>query len=188
VNCSAAEALLIARSLDQDQRERLKGYVAGLTSRLSAVADLKEYLRLFRHEPGGCPFLDRDICGVYPVRPVSCRALLSTKTSRWCAADFSELPPAEKSAFIEGLDRTAVAFPMHYLASSQEAGQALETQMLLQTAREFGCTLYGSMPALVYLFSECALLESFPGGADAVLAVAASAGLDSPFVLQVDTL
>jgi hypothetical protein len=114
--------------------------------------------------------------------------LLSTKVSSWCAADFSALPATEKHAFVESLDREAVAFPMHYLACTQKTGQTLEAQTLMQLMQEFGFSLYGSMPVLVFLFLECALLESIDKGADAVLSTTASAGLDSPFLLQVDTL
>jgi Fe-S-cluster containining protein len=188
VNCTAAEALLVARALDQQQTENLKGYVAHLKERLGDAVDLKGYLRLHRKELGGCPFLDNGSCGVYSVRPISCRALLSSKESHWCAVDFSELSSAEKLAYMESLDREAVAFPMHYLACTQDSGQKLESQLSLQMLKEFGCSLYGSMPVLVYLFKECSLIDSFQKDADALRAVAASAGLDSPFLLQVDTL
>jgi Fe-S-cluster containining protein len=159
VNCTAAEALLIAQALDQEQSEKLKDYVARLKVLVGDAVDLKGYLRLHRKELGGCPFLDGGICGVYSVRPISCRALLSTKVNRWCAADFSELPPAEKLAFIESLDRKAVAFPMHYLACTQDAAQKLEAQASMQMVKEFGFSLSGSMPVLVYLFKECRLID-----------------------------
>jgi hypothetical protein len=77
---------------------------------------------------------------------------------------------------------------MHYLASSQDAGQQLEAQTSLQMLKEFGFSLYGNMPVLVYLFTAYDLSESFAKGADSVLAVAVSAGLDSPFLLQVEKL
>ena len=188
VNCTAAEAVRIARALDQQQAEKLKGYVARLKARVGDAGDLKGYLRLHRKELGGCPFLDNGSCGIYSVRPISCRALLSTKVSRWCAVDFSELSSAGKLAYLESLDRAAVAFPMHYLACTQESGQKLEAQLSLQMLKEFGFSLYGSMPALVYLFKEWRLFDSLQKDADALLAVAASAGLDSPYLLQVETL
>ena len=188
VNCTAAEAVRIARELDQQQAANLNGYVARLKTRISEAADLKGYLRLHRKELGGCPFLDNDSCGIYSARPISCRALLSSKESRWCAADFSEINPAEKLAYRESLDRAAVAFPLHYLACTQDAGQKLEAQASLQMLKEFGFSLSGSMPVLVYLFKEWSLLDSLQKDAVALLAVAASAGLDSPFLLQVDPL
>jgi Fe-S-cluster containining protein len=188
VNCTAAEALLIARALDEEQQEKLEIYIENLKKRVVEAADLKGYLRLHRKELRGCPFLVDGSCGVYSVRPFSCRALLSTKESHWCAADFSEVTSTEKMAFIESLDRAAVAFPMHYLASTQDTGQKLEAQSSLQMATEFGFSLYGSMPVLVYLFTKDILGDSFGNGADTVLAVAAHAGLDNPFLLQVEKL
>lgn len=188
VNCTAAEALLVARTLDEKQQGRLKSYVERLKGAVGEAADLRSYLRLHRKELGGCPFLDDGICGVYHARPFSCRALLSTRESRWCGADFSKMKADEKQAFVESLDRSAVAFPMHYLASTQNAGRELEMQASMQTTKVFGFSLYGSMPALVHLFAEYSLLDALGKGADAVLAVAASAGLDSPFVLQVEKL
>jgi len=188
VNCTAAEALLIARSLDREQQEKLKDYVARLKGKVSEAVELKDYLRLHRKELGGCPFLDEGSCGIYPVRPISCRALLATKESRWCGVDFSELTAAEKLAFVESLDRTAVAFPLHYLACTQDAGQQLEAQLSLQMLQEYGFSLYGSMPVLVYLFTEHDLASSFDKEAGAVLAAAAAAGLANPFLLQVETL
>lgn len=188
VNCTAAEALLIARALTTQQRKKLKRYIQNLKMLLAGVADLKGYLRLHRKELGGCPFLADGICGVYSVRPLSCRALLSTRESRWCGVDFSETSSAEKLAFMESLDRRAVAFPMHYLACSQDTGQKLEAQASLRMLQESGFSLYGNLPALVSLFSEHNLLDNLGKGADTALAVAAAAGLDSPFLLQVETL
>jgi len=172
VNCTAAEALLIARSLDREQQEKLKNYVARLKGKVSEAVALKDYLRLHRKELGGCPFLAEDVCGIYPVRPISCRALLATKESRWCGVDFSELTAAEKQAFVESLDRKAVAFPLHYLACTQDAGQKLEAQLSLQLLQEYGFSLYGSMPVLVCLFRGYDLSNLLPKGADTVLSSA----------------
>jgi Fe-S-cluster containining protein len=188
VNCTAGEALLIAAALTAEQKAALAGYAKKLANKLGGLSDMKSYLRLHRKELAGCPFLEDGICGVYAVRPISCRALLATKESHWCGVDFSELSSSDKLAFMESLDRKAVAFPMHYLASSQDAGQQLEAQTSLQMLKEFGFSLYGNMPVLVYLFTAYDLSESFAKGADSVLAVAVSAGLDSPFLLQVEKL
>jgi hypothetical protein len=188
VNCSAAEAFLMAAALSEQQKRAVAVYVAKLKEKTSGIADLKGYLSLHRKELGGCPFLDEGICGVYPVRPISCRALLSTKESRWCGVDFSELTSAEKLAFVESLDPTAAAFPMHYLACTRNAGQQLEAQLSLQMLQEYGFSLYGNMPVLVYLFTEYDLFDSFGKGADNVMAAAAAAGLASSFLLQVETL
>lgn len=188
VNCTAGEALLIAGALDTQQQKKLKGYIEKLKGLLAGAVDLKGYLRLHRKELGGCPFLADGICGIYSARPLSCRALLSTRESRWCGVDFSETSSAEKLAFMENLDRAAVAFPLHYLACTQDTGQKLEAQASLRMLHDFDFSLYGNLPALVCLFSEYNLLDSLGKGADTALAVAAAAGLDSPFLLQVETL
>lgn len=188
VNCTAAEALRLAGGLAEQQRERLRAYVARLKELVGGTANLKDYLRLHRQQLGGCPFLENGNCGVYPFRPLSCRALLSTRESRWCGVDFSSLSAAEKEAFLESLDRSVVAFPMHYLASVQETGRGLEMQAAMELTREFGFSLYGSMPVLVHLFSDLGLADGFAEGADAVMAIAAAAGFHSPFLLQVETL
>jgi Fe-S-cluster containining protein len=188
VNCTAAEALRIADTLSAQQQQTLCGYIHTLKEEIRTITGLKEYLRLHRKELGGCPFLDNDCCGVYPQRPLSCRALLASKESRWCSVDFSEIPAPEKLAFMESLDRPAVAFPMHYLACTQDTGQKLEAEASLQMLREYGFSLYGCMPVLVYLFSACNLADDLAKGAAAVLETAAAAGLDSPFLLQVEKL
>lgn len=188
VNCTAAEAFLVAAALSEQQQKALVVFVEKLKDKIRGIADLTSYLQMHRKELGGCPFLDNGNCGVYSVRPISCRALLSTKESRWCGVDFSELSSAEKLAFVESLDRPAVALPMHYLACTRDTGQQLEAQAALQMLKEFGFSLYGNLPVLACLFTGYDLLDSLGEGADTVLAVAAAAGLDNPFLLQVETL
>lgn len=188
VNCTATEALLISRSLVKSQLEALCRYIWRLKEKLAAVTDMKNYLRIHRKELGGCPFLDNSICTIYDNRALSCRSLLSTKESRWCAADFSELGQEEKQAFMESLDRPNVAFPMHYLAATQNLAQGLENQLAMLMMQQSGLAIYGSMPLLVYLFSEHELSEAIEGGADSVRALAASTGFDNPFILRVETL
>lgn len=188
VNCTAAEALRVAETLTDQQRQALSVYIDKLIAKIRTIEELKGYLRMHRKELAGCPFLDHGSCGVYPGRPLSCRALLATRERRWCAVDFSEISTAEKMAFIESLDRSAVAFPMHYLAATQDAGQKLEAQASLQMLHEFGFSLSGNLPVLAHLFIAYDLGNSLDQGADAVLAVASSAGLDSPFLLQIETL
>lgn len=188
VNCTAGEALLIAAAVSPQQKKSLAGYVTSLKNIINGIADMKSYLYLHRKELGGCPFLADGICGIYAVRPLSCRALLATKESRWCGVDFSELPSADKQAFVESLDRKAVAFPLHYLACTQDTAQKLEAQASLRMLQEFGFSLSGNLPVLVYLFSEHDLSGSLGKGADTALAVAAAAGLDSQLLLQVEIL
>ncbi len=188
VNCTAAEALLVAGALDKAQKSSLNGYIEQLRELAGGISEFREYLRLYRRDLGGCPFLVGSSCGIYAARPISCRALLATRESFWCGVDFGSLDAAEKQLFIESLDRTVTAFPLHYLAATRDAGQNLEAQASLQMLKEFGFSLYGSMPLLVYLFTECALLESIEAGADAVLRSAAASGFDNPFFLQIEKL
>jgi Fe-S-cluster containining protein len=186
VNCTACEALLISKQLTEGQSRKLAAYIHGFKQKLPLITSLKNYLKLHRQELGGCPFLENGECGVYEARPLSCRSLLSTKESHWCGADFSELTSAGKQAFVESLDRSAVAFPMHYLAASQDAGRKLEMHAAMQMTKEFGFSLYGSMPVLVYLFKEYDLTDSIEKGADTLLELAASVGFDSQFIFQVE--
>lgn len=188
VNCTVAEAFIIGKVIDKSQQEKLASYVEKLKGVAGKAVSLKDYLRLHRKELSGCPFLEEGICSIYSVRPISCRSLLATQESRWCGVDFSEIPSTQKLAFMESLDRKAVAFPMHYLACTQDAGQKLEIQLSLQMLNGFGFSIYGSMPVLVCLFTKHNVFESFGKGADAVMAVVATAGLANPFLLQVETL
>lgn len=189
VNCTLPEALLIATSLDELQAARVDAHVERLRLLLSGITELKEYLRLYRREMGGCPLLAEDgACGAYAVRPLSCRALLATRESHWCGIDFATLTPAEKQEFVAGLDRPATAFPMHYLATTQDAGRELEVQATMQSLRSCGLSMYGNMPVLVHLINSCGLLEAVAAGQPAVMAVTARAGLDNPLLLETGTL
>jgi Fe-S-cluster containining protein len=188
VNCTAPEALLISSYLDDTRKNALLDYIGRFKEKVTGVSDLKSYLRLHRQELGYCPFLEEGICGIYATRPISCRSLLSTKESRWCGADFSELDQGTKESFINSLDRSQVAFPMHYLAATQQAGQSLENQLSMRMMQDFHLSLYGSMPVLVHLFAECNLMEAIASGADAVRSLISAKGFESPFILQVDTL
>lgn len=189
VNCTLAEALLLADSLDESQSVRVNDYAERLKSMLAGITDLKEYLQLHRREMGGCPLLGAGgACGAYAVRPLSCRALLATRESRWCGVDFAALTPAEKQEFVAGLDRSAVAFPMHYLAATQSAGRELEVQATMLLLKNCGLSIYGNMPVLVHLLQEHDLLEAVAAGRSAVTEVITAAGLDNPLLLEIGTL
>lgn len=187
VNCTLTEAVTIAATLDERQSSLVDAYVARLRELLAGAAELKDYLRIHRHSSGGCPLLERDgSCGVYAVRPLSCRALLATMESRWCSADFAELTPAEKQSFVEGLDREVVAFPMHYLAASQGAGIGLEQQVSRRLGETFGFSAYGNMPVMVHLVMRHDLARVAIAGRRAVLDLLAGVGLDNPLLLQLE--
>jgi hypothetical protein len=155
---------------------------------LPAAADLKSWLGLHRTVIGSCPFLEADgACGVYTVRPFSCRALLSTKESRWCGADFSVLGSEEKRTFVASLDLTVVAFPMHYVRVTQELGQELEALAAQRMREQFGFSLYGNFPVLAHLEREHRLSTVFPAGREAVEQLLTREGLNHPFLATLDS-
>lgn len=188
VNCTGPEALAIGKMLNEQQLHALDEYIYRFRHGIESVVDFKSYLSLHRSGLGNCPFLAEGLCSIYSVRPVSCRSLLSTRESFWCGADFSLLDRETKDLFIQSLDRSRVAFPMHYLAATQQAGQFCEDQISIQMMHTFHLSLSGSMPALVYLFARCRLLEAVDEGVDAVMAVVRGSGLENPLILQIETL
>lgn len=188
VNCTFAEALLIAESLDEQQSQSIDSYVKLLLERVPLAADLKEYLRMHRREMGGCPFLVRGVCGIYRARPVSCRSLLATLDSKWCGVDFSELSEDEKQRFMGSLDRTVTAFPMHYLAATQEVGAEMERLTTAQMARTFGFALYGNMPVLVHLISRHGIVDALAEGRERVEALVRAALPDNRFLVEIGVL
>ncbi len=187
VNCTLTEAVAIAATLDEGQSSGVDDYVARLRELLADAGDLKGYLRMHRHSSGGCPLLQGDgACGIYAVRPLSCRALLSTRESRWCSADFAALAPDEKRAFVESLDREVVSFPMHYLAASRDAATGLENRLSSRMAEAFGFPVYGNMPVLVHLVKRYDLARVVSAGRGAVAELLGRVGLDNPLLLQLD--
>lgn len=187
VNCTFTEALRVADSLDERLAERVRLHAPRLLERMQGVTDLKEFLKIHRNEIGPCPFLDEDgSCGVYEVRPFTCRALLATRESRWCSADFSKISSEEKQAFVESLDREVVSFPMHYAALPQELGRELESMTARRTADCFGVSLYGTLPFLVYLQLEHGLADIVAKGYEAVAAFLHSREFAHPFLVSCD--
>jgi Fe-S-cluster containining protein len=187
VNCTFFEAQLLAERLDEALLQRVDRYTERLKELLTGVTSLKDYLRRHRQESGGCPLLGADgACRAYGIRPLSCRALLATRESRWCGIDFAELTAAEKEAFVASLDRTVTAFPLHYLAAAQDAGRELERQSLLEMAKESGFSLYGNMPVMVHLAGRWGLAAAVAAGATATRELLQRAGLDHPLLLQLE--
>ena len=187
VNCTLPEAMVVAAALTDSQVERLAAHVARLPAVAASSSDLKEYLRRQRQELGACPFLEDDgRCGVYPARPLSCRALLSTREPHWCGIDFATLSSAEKQEFMAGLDRSIVAFPLHYVAATREQGQLRESDLAGAMTGRFGFYLYGNLPALVYLERQHRLGEAVAAGRETTMSLLTAAGLDHPFLVTVD--
>jgi hypothetical protein len=186
VHAGFAEALAVARHLDQAQKKAVESYATKLGELVQGVADLKGYLRLHRQEMGFCPFLDdAGACSVYQVRPLSCRSLISTRESVWCGTDFSRIGAAERDAFVESLDREVVAFPSHYVAVLQETGKELEGAGTKRMSALFGFALYGNLGVLIHLIDRYRLLEAcLEGRAEAAGAIA-EAGFAHPLLVTV---
>jgi len=187
VNCTFPEALRISANLSEPRAARVREHASRLLTHVREVTDLKSYLRLHRQKIGSCPFLDdAGSCGIYRERPFSCRALLSTRESRWCGLDFARLSSDEKRAFVESLDRSVTSFPLHYVAATQEQGQALETEAAENMASRFGFSLYGNLPYLVHLERELQLSKIIPQGFEITMSFLDQNGLLNPFLLTLD--
>lgn len=186
VNCTLTEAQLIAPGLDEEQAGRVRAYALRLAQLAGECgSDLKGFLQRQRREMGACPLLDREgSCSVYDLRPLSCRALLATRESRWCGADFGMMAAEEKQAFLAGLDQSVAAFPLHYAAATRDSGQELEQQELERMRQRYGCSLYGNLPLFVHLLREHGLSEALQNGAPAVEQVLLSSGLYHPLLMS----
>lgn len=146
VNCTFAEAAVIAGDLSDGQRHMVMERLPLLEAVSAAATTLKGFLQLYRDRSGACPFLDeQQCCTIYLSRPLSCRALLSTRPAAWCGVDFATLHPLEKKAFLSSLDAAVVAYPSHYLAASQEQGARLERGMADWLERQRGVRLGGNL-------------------------------------------
>lgn len=169
VNSTFPEAMLALSALSTQQTDRLKAQVPYLRKAAECSNDLKQWLTNYRNLAGPCPFLASDgSCGIYAVRPLSCRSLISTKAPSWCTTDFSELSSAEKQTYMASLDRTVVAFPTHYAATPQEIGRELEEATLRQTETVYGFSLIGLFPWLIWLEQEYSISTRLSDGAEAL--------------------
>ena len=183
VNCTFTEALAVSGALADRHAAALAHHAMEIRAAAFSAPDFPSFLRA-RRTLGGCPFLDGDgACGVYGQRPFSCRSLLATRESRWCGADFSTLSREEKQAFVESLDQTVVAFPMHYVKSTQDLGQDFEQCAANRMAETFSFSLYGNLPILVFLEREHRLSETAARGMDAVRELVERAGCNHPFLV-----
>lgn len=183
VNCTATEAIAIARVVTPEQQARLQAAIPVIAKCAQEAGSLKDWLKSYRDQAGPCPFLEQDgSCGVYQQRPLSCRSLLSTREPHWCTADFGALSHEQKQQFMEQLDRSVVAFPTHYAATLQELAQELELAHLREMEQDYGCSLLGNLPWLVWLALEHQLDELLMSGGAAVRSYLAEHGLDSPYL------
>lgn len=187
VHTGFVEALTVARQLNETQEKAVDAYALKLRDLVKGVTELPGYLRLHRKEMGFCPLLnDAGECSVYPVRPLTCRSLISTRESVWCGADFTTFAPAERDAFITALDRKVVAFPSQYVAVLQESGRELEDATAKRMRRTLGFSLYGNLGVLVHLIRNHGLAESCLNGPAEVADVIAAAGFGNPLLLTIE--
>ncbi|GFO55946.1 zinc/iron-chelating domain-containing protein [Geomonas sp. Red276] len=186
VHTGFAEALAVAAELGEAQAGAIDAYAVKLRELVQGVSELPHYLRLHRQQIGFCPLLNEaGECSVYPVRPITCRSLISTKESGWCGTDFSQLTPSDRDAFIASLDRKVVAFPSHYVAVLQESGKEFEEAGAKRMRTLLGFALYGNLGILVHLIRRHGLVEAaLKGGTEAAEAVA-RAGFDNPLLVSV---
>lgn len=186
VNCTFPEAVLIASALSSSQAEQVQSRAVVLQSIATQASSLKEWLSCYRQQAGSCPFLDQaGACGIYPVRPLSCRSLLATQAPHWCSTDFSALSSPEKQQFMESLDQSAVTFPTHYASTPQEIGRELEEATLRQMETVYDFAILGSLPWLVWLELEYGLSSRLPGGRQEVHNYLESQGLLNHFLVVI---
>ncbi|MDY0189445.1 MAG: YkgJ family cysteine cluster protein [Desulfuromonas sp.] len=186
VHCLYTEAIDIAQTLDAQQTQQITDYAMALQQLAQSTADLKTFLRHSRDQLGNCPFLDtQNRCSIYRLRPLACRALLSTKEPHYCELDFATLNSAEKQEFMASLDRSAVNFPTHYLAAPQRWGSEAEQLQHAAMLKSFGIAISGSLPYLVFIEQRYTLSKIIVQGATATLNFLSQHQLDIPLLLQV---
>ena len=188
VHATFPEAAVIAGQLSRKQTTQLSTYISRLKQALSATSNLKSYLKSHRQSVGPCPFLDGwNNCSIYPIRPLSCRALLSTRPADWCTVDFSELDKWDKLAYESSLDRQVVAWPSHFVAATQNFGRTFEDQLIETMQREKGWALSGNLCAMVWLEQKYQLGQGGNCTARQATEVLAAEGLDHEFLLCLST-
>jgi len=158
VHATFPEAVAVASQLSAGQSAELMNYIARIKKAHKNWGSLKCYLKEHRQKLGPCPFLNKaGSCSIYNVRPLACRALLSTRPPAWCTVDFSELDSWDKQAYESSLDLQTVAWPTHYVAATQDFGQELEKTLLEEMLKEKGWALSGNFAIMVWLEQRCHL-------------------------------
>lgn len=185
VHATYPESVAVAKVLTEPQQIRLTEYIASLKAVLPELTSLKKYLKKHRQELGPCPFLNvQGSCSIYPVRPLSCRALLSTRPAAWCTVDFSELNEWDKQAYISSLDRQTVAWPTHYVAATQDFGRELESHLLESMQRSRNWCLSGNFAVMVWIEQSTRLSQKHTATTDQVREMLSSSGVFNPLLLD----
>lgn len=186
VQSTLIEALLVAADLDAAQAQKLEEYVHHQSKCLADAGDFLAILRQQRQAIGPCPFLDHaGCCSIYVQRPLACRSLLSTKPAEWCSVDFSTLDPLEKRLYLESLERPVVSFPVHYVASTQNAAKEAESRLQMLMEVELKTSINGNFPLLVYLSYTNNLVAQIKDGAINWPRQLPASPFYHPFLLQI---
>ena len=186
VNCSYPEAALLATTLTDRQRHQILVKLPLLKQLCQAATGLKSFLQSYRDQFGGCPLLDAKAnCSSYDSRPLSCRALLSTRPEAWCGIDFSTLHPLEKQAFLSSLDAAVVAYPSHYLAGPLERAAALERSLADEYAAQYQVHISGNMIWLLGLELNSQVGERLARKNDEILDWLLEQQKQYPYLMQV---
>lgn len=184
VHATYPEAVAVAEVLTGTQSRQLTDYIERLKAALPELTDLQSYLKKHRQALGPCPFLDaHGSCLIYPIRPISCRALLSTRPAAWCTVDFAKLDSWDKQAYESGLDRQAVAWPTHYVAATQDFGRDLENTLLESMQREKGWSLSGNFAVMVWLEERGQMGRRNAATAQQVREMLTASGFNTPLLL-----
>jgi Fe-S-cluster containining protein len=185
VHATYPEAVAALEGLTEHQSKKLAGYIERLKTALPELTDLKSYLKKHRQALGPCPFLDaQGSCSIYSLRPLSCRALLSTRPAAWCTVDFSELESWDKQAYESGLDHQVVAWPTHYIAAAQILARELEETLLATMQRDKGWSLSGNFAVMVWLENNKRLSRLKVATAQQVRDILTASELDNHLLLQ----
>jgi len=187
VNTTLPEALAIADSLTDGQRQQVAAAIARITTHARESTDARGFLAGYRRAVGSCPFLDAEAsCSIYPVRPLACRALLATRPPDWCGVNLAELPELERNGFLSSLDRSVVAFPTHYAAAPQELAANFERGLGFAMIRFVGFGVTGNLPLLVWLAGQAGFIEALSGGPATFLQFLSTHQIHQPFLVQID--
>jgi Fe-S-cluster containining protein len=185
VHATYPEAVAVAEILTEPQLEKLSDYIVRLKLALPELTNLKSYLKRHRQTLGPCPFLDaQGSCSIYSRRPLSCRALLSTRPAAWCTVDFSELDHWDKLTYESSLDRQVVAWPTHYVAATQDFGRELENTLLESMRQKKGWSLSGNFAVMVWLEKKVQLSRHDAATAQQVRDIVTANELDNHLLLN----